>query len=107
MYASARDMAVFLAANLGELPDHAALQEAMRRTQQAAFPTGDGVEQALAWEVRKGDETIVDKYGGMNNASAYIGLIPERKVGVIILGNRGSMALAEVGRAIILALARR
>jgi beta-lactamase class C len=107
MYASARDMAVFLTANLGELPDHAALQEAMRRAQQGAFPTGDGVYQALAWEVRKGDETIVDKYGGMNNASAYIGLIPERKVGVVILGNRGSMAVSEVGRRIILSLARR
>jgi hypothetical protein len=28
----------------------------------------------------------IDKYGGMNNASAYIGLIPERKFGVVILG---------------------
>jgi len=57
--------------------------------------------------VRKGDETIVDKYGGMNNASAYIGLIPERKIGVVILGNCGSMPVAGVGRRIILALARR
>ena len=57
--------------------------------------------------VHRGDETIVDKYGGMNNASVYIGLIPERKVGVVILGNRGCMAVEDVGRRIILALARR
>ena len=107
MYASARDMAVFLAANLGELPDNTALQEAMRRAQRGAFPTGEGAYQALAWEVRKGDETIVDKYGGMNNASAYIGLMPERKIAVVILGNHGSMPVADVGRRIILALARR
>ena len=69
MYASARDMAVFLTANLGELPDNTALQKAMRRAQLGAFPIGEGAYQALAWEVRKGDETIVDKYGGMNNAS--------------------------------------
>src|ERR1019366_6359964 len=63
-----------------------------------------GRADALAWP--RGGETIVDKYGGMNNASVYIGLIPERKVGVVILGNRGSMALSEVGRGIILSLAR-
>jgi beta-lactamase class C len=107
MYASARDMAVFLAANLGELPDLAALQEAMRRAQQGAFPIGDGVDQALAWEVHKDHETIVDKYGGMNNASAYVGLIPDRRLGIVILGNRGGTEVEEVGRRIILALARR
>jgi beta-lactamase class C len=107
MYASARDMAVFLAANLGELPEHAAMQAAMRTAQQGVFQSQDGAEQALAWEVHKGEATIVDKFGGMDNASAYIGLIPERKVGIVILGNRGSMAIAEAGRTIILALARR
>jgi beta-lactamase class C len=107
MYASARDMAVFLDANLGGLRDQGALQEAMRRAQQAEFPTAEGVDQALAWEVHKQGETIVDKYGGMNNASAYIGLIPKRKVGIVILGNRGGTDVEEVGRRIILALARR
>jgi hypothetical protein len=44
----------------------------------------------------------------MNNASAYIGLLPERKVGIVILGNRGgSTAMSEVGRGIMPALARR
>jgi beta-lactamase class C len=108
MYASARDMAVFLVANLGERQDRAALQAALRRAQQPVFPIGDDVDQALGWEVRKLDRlTIVDKYGGMNNASAYIGLIPERKVGIVILGNRGGTAVEEAGRAIMLALARR
>jgi beta-lactamase class C len=107
MYASARDMAVFLAANLGERPDQRPLQAAMRRAQQPVFPIGDGVEQALGWEVRKEGMTIVDKYGGMNNASAYIGLTPERKVGIVILGNRGGTEVEEVGRAIIRALAPR
>lgn len=107
MYASARDMAVFLAANLGELPGHVALQETMRRAQQGKFPIEKDLYQALAWEVHEGDESIVDKYGGMNNASAYIGLLPERKIGVVILGNRGSMAVEDVGRRIIRALAGR
>jgi beta-lactamase class C len=78
MYASVEDMAVFLAAALGELPDQAALHEAMRRAQQGTFPIAEGVDQAFAWEVHGGNETIVDKYGGMINASAYIGMIPDR-----------------------------
>ncbi len=106
MYASARDMAVFLAANLGELPDRPELQDAMRRARQGTFLTGEGEYQAMAWEVHKGDETIVDKFGGMNNASAYIGLIPERKIGIVILGNRGNMEVSAAGRGIMLALAR-
>jgi hypothetical protein len=42
----------------------------------------------------------------MDNASAYIGLVPERKVGIVILGNRGNMAAWETGRSILRALAR-
>jgi len=106
MYAPARDMAVFLEANLGELPDQAALQQAMRQAQQVVFADADDVDQALAWEVHRDGATIVDKYGGMNNASAYIGLIAERKVGIVILGNRGGMEVGEVGRRILLALTR-
>jgi beta-lactamase class C len=106
MYASVRDMAVFLAAALGELPDQETLHEAIRRAQQSTFQIGEGVDQALAWEVHKGDETIIDKYGGMENASAYIGMITERKLGIVILGNRGSMSVSEVARSIMLALAR-
>jgi beta-lactamase class C len=83
MYASVRDMAVFLVAALGELSDQAALHEAIRRAQLGTLPIAEGVDQALAWEVHGGDETILDKYGGMVNASAYIGMIPDRKLGVV------------------------
>jgi beta-lactamase class C len=64
------------------------------------------VDQALAWEVHGGDETIVDKYGGMVNASAYIGMILDRKLGIVILGNRGNMPVSEAGRSRMRALAR-
>lgn len=107
MYASPRDMAAFLTANLGELPHQAELQEAMRRSQQGVIPIGEGVVQALAWEVRKGDEAIVEKYGGLDNATAFIALMPERGLGVVLLGNRGSMALSAAGHAVLRELARR
>lgn len=106
MYASARDMAVFLAANLGERSDQGSLQEAMRRAQQPVFRIGEGAYQAMAWEVHDGNDTVVDKYGGMNNATAYIGLMPAHAIGIVILGNRGGMALSAAGRRIMAALAR-
>jgi beta-lactamase class C len=107
MYASARDLAVVLTANLGELPEQAALQEAMRRAQQGVFPIREDLDQALAWEVHKGAETTIDKFGGMDNAAAYIGLVPEQKLGIVILGNRGNMAVWETGRSMLRALAQR
>jgi beta-lactamase class C len=104
-YSSARDMAVFLAANLGELPGHRTLQAGMRLARTGVFPIAEGRIQARAWEVRRGDISLVDKYGGMNNASAFIGMIPERRLGIVILGNRGSLAVAPAGRSILLMLA--
>jgi beta-lactamase class C len=107
MYASARDMAVFLGANLGELAEHRTLQDGMRLAQRPVAPLGPNAWQALAWEVRAGEPKIVDKFGGMNNASAFIGMLPARRTGIVILVNRGSVALAETGRAILRALAER
>ena len=51
----------------------------MRRAQQGKFPIEKDLYQALAWEVHKGDKPIVDTYGGMDKASAYIALLPESK----------------------------
>jgi beta-lactamase class C len=107
MYSSARDMAAFLGANLGELPDNRALQEAMVVAQRGVIPINERVMQALAWEVRRGPWEVVDKSGGLNNASAYIGMIPVRNLGIVLLGNRSNMGLADAGRAILSALAVR
>ena len=106
MYSSARDMAAFLAANLGELPVERSLREAMSLAQQDVWTIGPRNRQALAWEVLVGDApTITEKYGGLNNASAYIGMMPRRKLGIVILGNRGNQYPNEIGRRILLELA--
>src|SRR3954466_7034637 len=47
MYSSARDMAVFLAANLGALPDNRPLQDAMALAQQGVFTVNPRFTQAL------------------------------------------------------------
>src|SRR5262249_55601213 len=62
--------------------------------------------QALAWEVLVGDApTITEKYGGLNNASAYIGMMPRRRLGIVILGNRGNQYPNEARPRILLELA--
>ena len=107
MYASARDMATFLAANLGALPNERALQEAMALAQTGMFTVNERFTQALAWQVvRNGDITFVDKNGGLSNTATYIGMIPQKRLGIVILSNCGGEPATRIGRQIMLALAR-
>lgn len=106
MYSSPRDMAIFLAANLGELPAEQTLRDAMALAHRDVVRIGPHNWQALAWETISGDApAIIEKYGGLNNASAYIGMMPSRKLGIVILGNRGNQYPNEPGRRILLELA--
>jgi beta-lactamase class C len=109
MFSSARDMATFLAANLGELPGNGQLQADMRRAHRARFPIRNNSAQAqawqaLAWEVHA-EGPIVDKNGGLNNTSAYIGMVPSKRIGIVMLANRGEQDVTQTGRRILLELA--
>jgi beta-lactamase class C len=107
MYSSARDMARFLAANLGALPDNAPLRDAMAFAQQGVFTVGPRFTQGLAWQRVKNDGfELVDKNGGLNNTATYIGMIPQRRLGIVILSNCGGEPATRIGRQIMLALAR-
>jgi beta-lactamase class C len=106
IHSSARDMATFLAANLGELPNQAPLEQAMKLAQKPVFTVNQRFTQALGWQrVRNDGLTIVDKNGGLNNTSTYIGMIPDRGLGIVILCNRGKVPATRIGRQILLALA--
>jgi beta-lactamase class C len=103
MFSSARDLAIMLAACLGEWPIDPKLHVALQASQQEAFRINAQHAQALAWEIENAPNlTIVDKPGGLNNASAYIGLVPERKLGIVILINRGDAFPFEAARQLIL-----
>jgi beta-lactamase class C len=107
MFASLRDLAVFVTAHLGEFPDQPELHAAMQVTHQPRWVWAPHQAQALAWEVNLNfDPPLVEKNAGLNNASGYIGLIPEKKLGIVILSNRGSRDAAEAGRRLLAALAR-
>jgi len=104
MFSSAHDLAALLAANLGDGPVDPDLSAAMQLTQRSVFRIGPHNAQALAWEVvnNSGGPTIVDKPGGIDNASAYVGMVPDRRLGIVILVNRGSRNPHEVARNVIL-----
>jgi beta-lactamase class C len=108
MFSSARDLAILLAAELGELPIDPVLRDAMQSTQQGVFRISPRNQQGMAWEVNEfGGPPIVDKPGGLDNASSYIGLVPSRRLGLVILSNRGNQYPYELAREKLLpALAR-
>lgn len=106
MFSSAWDLARLLAANLGEQPIEPGLQRAMQLTQRAVFQVDPHHAQAMAWEVEDHDGTVVvDKPGGLNNSSTYIGLVPAQKLGLVVLMNRGDQFPHEFGRRFLVALA--
>jgi beta-lactamase class C len=107
IFSSPRDMATFLSVNMGELPDHKQIQDAMAFAQQGVFKVNPRFTQALAWQiVSRGDLTVIDKNGGLPNTSTYIGFAPATKTGIVILANRGRQKATRVGRTILNELAR-
>jgi len=103
MFSSTRDLATFLAAQLGEVSEPAILPEAVALAQKPTTATPNFL-QALGWEVRKGALTIVDKNGALDNTSSYIGIAPDRHIGLVIMSNRGDQYVAKVGRRTLLRL---
>jgi len=102
---SGRDMAEFLTANLGERTDAPAVVQAMHLAQQPYFEASHSMTQGLAWQrVRLQEELVIDKNGGLDGTSTYIGMMPERSIGVVIMANRGKCQATSVGRQLLLKL---
>jgi len=98
MFSSARDLVTLMAACIDGNVADPQLREALRMTQREVFHVDKEFGQAMAWEnVDLGDLDIVDKPGGLNNASSYLGLVPARKIGLLLLANRGEFS-HEIGR---------
>jgi beta-lactamase class C len=107
IYSSSRDMATFLAANMGELANHSPMENAMALAQQPVFTVNPHFKQALAWQDMTSSKlTILDKNGGLPNTSTWIGFAPQRHIGVVILCNRGKQPATKIGRQILHALAQ-
>jgi len=75
--------------------------------QQPVFTVSPRLKIGLAWQiVSSGNLSILDKNGGLNNTSTYIGFAPQSKLGVVILVNRGKQHATGIGRQILYALAQ-
>ena len=107
MFSSARDLSTFVAACVDGHAIDPHLREALRMTQHEAFRVDAKFGQGMAWEtVHLPDATIVDKPGGLNNASGYLGLVPARRIGIVLLANRGEYPHEIARYKILPALAR-
>ena len=70
------------------------------------WTSASAISKRLRGKLSPVDEpNIIEKYGGLNNASSYIGMMPSRKLGIVILANRGNVYPNEVGRRIMLEIA--
>lgn len=105
MYSSARDLAHFVAVLLGEVPQEQALREAVALSHRPVATIRPGVRQAHAWEVHEGAETIIGKNGGLNNVTTYVGLIRAKRLGLVILMNRGELNAWEFAYPILMRVA--
>jgi beta-lactamase class C len=107
MFSSARDLSTFVAACVDGHAIDPHLREALRMTQHEAFRADEKFGQGMAWEtVHLPDATILDKPGGLNNASGYLGLVPARRIGIVLLANRGEYPHEIARYKILPALAR-
>ncbi|MGY4237158.1 beta-lactamase class C [Bradyrhizobium sp. USDA 4449] len=112
MFSSARDLSTFVAASVDGRSIDPHLREALRLTQRESFRVDQTFEQAtfgqaMAWEtVHLPGVTVVDKPGGLNNASGYMGLVPAHRIGIVLLANRGDYPHEIARYKILPALAR-
>jgi beta-lactamase class C len=115
MFSTARDLSIFVAACLDSQPNDKGndkagvpqLREALKTIQRQRFEVSPKFGQAMAWEnVHLDGVNIVDKPGGLNNASAYIGLVPKQNIGIVLLANRGEFPHENARYEVLPALAR-
>ncbi len=119
MFSTARDLSIFVAACLdGQVTNQVnnqvnnqvsdpQLREALKLIQRQRFEVSPKFGQAMGWEnVHLDGVNIVDKPGGLNNASAYVGLVPKRNIGIVLLANRGEFPHENARYEVLPALSR-
>lgn len=103
---TASDLLKFLEANLG-LRGSFELKKAMQFAQQEYFKASDHLTLGLAWQrIYLQGMLIIDKNGGLPGFSSYIGMIPEKKIGVVVLTNRVKANSTKIGRTLLVRLAQ-
>lgn len=93
---TAVDMLKFVAANIHN--DRGPLGAAMAFAQQPRGSAGPGAAIGLNWIIqRAGGDTIIWHNGGTAGYRTFIGFVPSRKIGVVVLTNSGGAGADDIG----------
>ena len=107
LHSTGDDMLKFLKANLG-VRGPEKLLKAMKFTQNGFFRVNNYFTMALGWQrVKIKDVLLIDKNGGVSGFSSYMGMVPEKKIGLVILANKRKASVTRLGRSILIQLARK
>lgn len=102
-----KDLLKFLKANMAIIGPPQ-LIKAMQFAQQPFYEVRKHFFMGLGWQRTdyKGI-LLIDKNGGLTGFTSYIGWIPEKQLGIVILTNKGKARTTEVGRLILQSLTER
>jgi CubicO group peptidase (beta-lactamase class C family) len=108
LHSSIADMTKYLLANLGLITQPADLIKALLSSQQGLFEIKPDVIQAMGWARNSspdGSTTIVWKNGGVTGFNSYIGMVPPKKLGIVLLANKAPTKITANGAYILKKLA--
>ena len=98
---TASDMLRFLNLNLGNSGSKK-LQEAVLIAQSGQYKVNEHLIMGLGWQrFEKEGLLYIDKNGGVPGFSSYIGIIPSKKIGIVILANKVKVPCTKIGRDIL------
>lgn len=93
---NANDMLKFMAANLN--PEKKPLGKAMALAQRSRAPVATNMTIGLNWHIlAAGDDTIAWHNGGTGGYRAFVGMIPGKKIGVVVLTNQAGEGADDIG----------
>ena len=93
---TALDMLKFVDANLH--PERGPLGRAMALAQRERAAAAPPMAMGLAWLImRAGTDTIVWHNGGTGGYRSFVGFVPAREIGVVVLTNSGGAGADDIG----------
>lgn len=101
LISNAADMLKFLKANLGQNISEE-LYKAVQTSHKGYYRPNNKLVMGLGWQkVNLEGNILLDKNGGLSGFSSYIGFVPSKQVGVVILANKSKINSTLLGRRII------
>lgn len=104
---TAADMGQFLKANLGLNTVPEPLRNAITLSHENQFAMSPTSHTTIGWfTTTKDGVTVVDKDGETEGFSSYIGIVPDKKLGIAIMVNKHPIDATTTGRQILRQLAQ-